>query len=289
MPQLIMIVIFMPIRKVFLDTSYLLALELANDQNHQAAQAHWQQVITNTNTFVTTSYILDEAVTYFNSRNYHAKAVQVGSYLLISPSVQLIHVDESLFYLGWTYFQQHKDKQYSLTDSISFIIMQQYGIQVALTFDQHFVQAGFQKSRDNKVIAYVPVFSIGRKGSNSEGSDGDPDVRGWEGIPASPSDRLRIQLVAQLHHISHTGLQEKRYNLAIQSQTAIIMNTQLVQSIRQMILALTPEEQAWLKVELSKETIHSSAQLPDLNSFSNTIQLKQDPLEFQHQIRNEWA
>ncbi|WP_292859314.1 hypothetical protein [Nostoc sp. LPT] len=36
----------MPTRKIFLDTSYLLKLELANDQNHQAAQAHWQQVIT---------------------------------------------------------------------------------------------------------------------------------------------------------------------------------------------------------------------------------------------------
>ncbi len=36
----------MPTCKIFLDTSYLLILELANDQNHQAAQAHWQQVIT---------------------------------------------------------------------------------------------------------------------------------------------------------------------------------------------------------------------------------------------------
>jgi predicted nucleic acid-binding protein len=135
----------MPTHKVFLDTSYLLALELANDQNHQAAQAHWRQIITNANVFVTTSYIFDEVVTYFNSRNHHAKAVQVGNYLLLSPSVQLVHVDETLFYLGWTYFQQHKDKQYSLTDSISFIIMQQYDIQVAYTFDQHFTQAGFQK------------------------------------------------------------------------------------------------------------------------------------------------
>ncbi|MUL37088.1 type II toxin-antitoxin system VapC family toxin [Gloeocapsopsis dulcis] len=135
----------MPIHKVFLDTSYLLALELANDQNHQAAQTHWQQVITNTRSFVTTSYIFDEVVTYFNSRNHHAKAVQVGNRLLLSPSVQLVHVDQALFYLGWAYFQQYQDKQYSLTDSISFVVMQQYDIQVAYTFDQHFTQAGFQK------------------------------------------------------------------------------------------------------------------------------------------------
>ncbi|AFZ32998.1 hypothetical protein Glo7428_4562 [Gloeocapsa sp. PCC 7428] len=125
----------MPTRKVFLDTSYLLTLELANDQNHQAAQAHWQQVVTNVNAFITTSYIFYEVVTYFNSRNHHAKVVQVGNYLLLSPSVQLVHVDETLFYLGWAYFQQHKDKKYSLTDSISFIIMQQYDIYSVYAID----------------------------------------------------------------------------------------------------------------------------------------------------------
>lgn len=135
----------MPTHKIFLDTSYLLALELINDQNHQAAQAHWQQIITTSPASVITSYVFDEVVTYFNSRNHHGKAVQVGNRLLLSPSVQFIHIDEVLFYLGWAYFQQHQDKRYSLTDSISFVVMQQQGIQIAYTFDQHFVQAGFQK------------------------------------------------------------------------------------------------------------------------------------------------
>jgi len=130
---------------VFIDTSYLLALELTNDQNHQLAKTHWQQVVTSMPTLVTTSYVFDEVVTYFNSRGYHAKAVQVGNSLLFSPSIELISVDETLFYTGWNYFQQYQDKQYSLTDCISFIAMQQRGIQVAFTFDKHFIQAGFQK------------------------------------------------------------------------------------------------------------------------------------------------
>jgi predicted nucleic acid-binding protein len=131
--------------RVFLDTSYLLALELANDQNHPVAQTHWQQVIATSLDFVTTSYVFDEVVTYFNSRNHHAKAVQIGDRLLLSSSVQFTHVDEVLFYLGWEYFRQHQDKRYSLTDSISFVVMQQHSIQIAYTFDHHFVQAGFQK------------------------------------------------------------------------------------------------------------------------------------------------
>jgi uncharacterized protein len=130
---------------VFLDTGYLLALELSNDQNHQAARRHWQGAINSLPPLVTTSYVFSEVVTFFNSRSHHMKAVQIGNNLLRSPSVQLIHIDEQLFHLGWAYFQQHQDKMYSLTDCISFVVMQKLGIRTAFTFDKHFVQAGFQK------------------------------------------------------------------------------------------------------------------------------------------------
>lgn len=42
------------------------------------------------------------------------------------------------------YFVSHDDKTYSLTDCISFVIMQGRAISEALTFDVHFTQAGFQ-------------------------------------------------------------------------------------------------------------------------------------------------
>jgi uncharacterized protein len=130
---------------VFVDTGYLLALELTNDQHHQAATRHWQGVVTALPRLVTTSYVFDEVVTFFNSRGQHTKAIQVGNNLLLSPSVQLIHVDTALFYEGWAYFQRHQDKDYSLTDCISFLVMQKLGIGTAFAFDQHFVQAGFTK------------------------------------------------------------------------------------------------------------------------------------------------
>ncbi len=49
-------------------------------------------VVTALPRLVTTSYVFDEVVTFFNSRGAHAKAVQVGSDLLESPAVQLIPV-----------------------------------------------------------------------------------------------------------------------------------------------------------------------------------------------------
>ena len=127
----------------FLDTGYLLALELANDINHAAALLHWQKLAGALPPLVTTSYIFDETMTFFNSRGFHSKAVRVGNNILRSPSVELIHIDEVLFYEGWAYFQKHQDKKYSLTDCISFIVMQQQGINEAFAFDHHFTQAGF--------------------------------------------------------------------------------------------------------------------------------------------------
>jgi predicted nucleic acid-binding protein len=64
---------------------------------------------------------------------------------LNSRSINLVHVDQELFHEGWVYFQKHKDKRYSLTDCISFVLMKRLGIEQALTFDQHFVQAGLVK------------------------------------------------------------------------------------------------------------------------------------------------
>jgi uncharacterized protein len=55
-----------------------------------------------------------------------------------------VHVDRDLYEAGWGYFVRHADKRYSLTDCISFIVMQERGLRQALTFDQHFSQAGFE-------------------------------------------------------------------------------------------------------------------------------------------------
>lgn len=135
---------------MFIDTSYLLALELKKDQNHSLAQQHWQQlVLTSPHYFITTSYIFDELVTFLNNRGYHKKAIATGNILLTSSFIELIQIDKTLFLEGWAYFQQHDDKTYSFTDCISFVVMQKFGIHTALTFDKHFAQAGFITEPDN--------------------------------------------------------------------------------------------------------------------------------------------
>ena len=74
---------------LFLDSGYIIELELADDQRHEAAASHWG--LTNTPPrIITTSYVFDEIVTYFNSRDLHDKAIDVGNSLLTSPRVTLV-------------------------------------------------------------------------------------------------------------------------------------------------------------------------------------------------------
>ena len=130
---------------LFLDANFVIALEISDDQHHQEAARYWRTLIETSFSLVTTSYVLDEIVTFLNRKRQHDKAVKVGNNLLAASHIEMIHVDEALFYEGWRYFGQHADKTFSLTDCISFVLMEKLGIFEALTFDKHFVQAGFGK------------------------------------------------------------------------------------------------------------------------------------------------
>jgi predicted nucleic acid-binding protein len=133
------------VNAVFIDTGYLVALESAADQHHARAVSHWLASAKSLPLLVTTSFIFDEVVTFLNSRGQHAKAVELGTRLMTSPSLRFIHVDDELFRAGWEYFRTRPDKRYSLTDCVSFVVMERLGLRVALTFDAHFEQAGFRR------------------------------------------------------------------------------------------------------------------------------------------------
>ena len=128
----------------FVDSGYFIALESVRDEHHLTALQHWNAIPLRPLSYITTSYVFSEVVTFFNSRRQHGKAEQLGDLLLNSSYIRLIHVDELLFRAGWEYMRRHQDKDYSLTDCISFVVMQTWDVSVAFAFDQHFRQAGFR-------------------------------------------------------------------------------------------------------------------------------------------------
>lgn len=130
---------------LFVDTSFLIALESRNDQYHPVAAAYWHEFQQQPEPLITTSYILDETATYFNVRGLHNKAIEIILDVTTSEWIQFVHVDEALFGEGLQLFQQTNDKRYSFTDCISFAVMTKMQIDTALSFDKHFEQAGFIK------------------------------------------------------------------------------------------------------------------------------------------------
>jgi predicted nucleic acid-binding protein len=61
-----------------------------------------------------------------------------------SPHVEIEPASRESFDAGWDLYRKRPDKDWSLTDCISFVTMQGRGIVEALTGDHHFEQAGFR-------------------------------------------------------------------------------------------------------------------------------------------------
>ena len=59
-------------------------------------------------------------------------------------NLKVVSIDSPLFFRALSLYESRPDKQWSLVDCISFIVMQDQGLKLALTADKHFVQAGFQ-------------------------------------------------------------------------------------------------------------------------------------------------
>jgi predicted nucleic acid-binding protein len=60
------------------------------------------------------------------------------------PHVEIIPVSEELYAEGAKLYRGRQDKEWGMTDCISFAVMHDRGMQDALTADDHFRQAGFR-------------------------------------------------------------------------------------------------------------------------------------------------
>jgi predicted nucleic acid-binding protein len=59
------------------------------------------------------------------------------------PRISIVEITESLFSKAFQLFASRSDKEWGITDCLSFIIMEEGRITQALTADEHFAQAGF--------------------------------------------------------------------------------------------------------------------------------------------------
>ena len=94
---------------------------------------------------ITTNYVIVELVALLSSplRVPRPAVIALIEGLKSSPYVEVVHVDAKLDEAAWQLLKSRQDKEWSLVDCASFVVMQQRGIFEALTSDHHFEQAGF--------------------------------------------------------------------------------------------------------------------------------------------------
>jgi predicted nucleic acid-binding protein len=125
---------------MLLDTSGLLCFHHRAEPQHAEAVQLFQSAAVR----LTHSYVLAEYVALAQARGLPRQAVlSFVADLQDDPAVRIIWVSETLHRAAVTHLQQRLDKDWSLCDAVSFLLMAQHGIRDALTTDHHFEQAGF--------------------------------------------------------------------------------------------------------------------------------------------------
>jgi uncharacterized protein len=124
----------------FADSFFFLALLIREDARHERAVTTLKTLQTDV---ITTSWILTEVADALCSVRSRGGFKRLLAVLDSNPRVTIVPADQSLFNLGVELYNSRPDKEWSLTDCISFVVMQEQGITEALTGDRHFEQAGF--------------------------------------------------------------------------------------------------------------------------------------------------
>lgn len=96
---------------------------------------------------VTTNYVLLELVALFASPLRLARQRSVATIEAIRSAlwVDVLHVDPTLHEEAWSLLCRRHDKEWSLVDCATSVVMTHRGIVQALTTDRHFEQAGFTR------------------------------------------------------------------------------------------------------------------------------------------------
>jgi uncharacterized protein len=124
---------------VFADSYYYLAFVNEGDIGHRRALEFSRSYQGHA---VTTEWVLTEVADALSGPEQRGVFLELLAELRRDSGLQIVDAGHGLFERGIALFSQRPDKAWSLTDCISFVVMEEHGIHDALTADHHFEQAG---------------------------------------------------------------------------------------------------------------------------------------------------
>jgi predicted nucleic acid-binding protein len=131
------------VKKVFADTGYWIAVINPQDDLHDKALQVSASL--GPHLIVTTETVLSEVAAYFSDKGSRLRqgAVDLIRSIRANPNSRVIPQTSLQFQDALALYEQSSDKEWSLTDCSSFLIMRELKISEALAYDKHFEQAGF--------------------------------------------------------------------------------------------------------------------------------------------------
>jgi predicted nucleic acid-binding protein len=127
--------------RVFADTHFYIALLSVRDADHDRAGRFLDQ--TEVTQVVTTVGVLLELADGMAGANARERCSLFIEQLRTSPTTKIVSMSDDLLERGLSLYRDRPDKEWSLTDCISFVVMGQENLREAPTGDRHFEQAGF--------------------------------------------------------------------------------------------------------------------------------------------------
>jgi len=130
--------------RIFLDTSFSIALAIEKDSNHKRAVQLSTQLEKKKSKIITTQAVILEIGNALSKQRYRASAVEIIKHFETDPNIAIVSLSDDLIDKAFELFSDRTDKEWGLVDCVSFVVMRERGINSALTADEHFVQAGFR-------------------------------------------------------------------------------------------------------------------------------------------------
>lgn len=124
----------------FVDTGYWIALLDDRDELHARALA---LASATAGPMVSTELVLVETVNYLTARMSRERLHLLLDGVMAAGTVEFVATSPERLQQGLALHRSRPDKEWSLTDCVSFVVMKERAISEALAYDHHYEQAGF--------------------------------------------------------------------------------------------------------------------------------------------------
>lgn len=128
----------------FADTAFWIAVSSKRDQYHLCAVAWHQFAIRAGSKLVTTEAVLWEWLNALSDSSTRAVAAEGYRRAHADARIEVIPLQPELVEAAAELYRARPDKNWSLTDCLSFVVMERRGLKEALTTDRHFEQANLR-------------------------------------------------------------------------------------------------------------------------------------------------